>query len=76
MYKRKVICSNPKHNGPSRHPLTNEILYVLTDSAVLRDSLPRRQECWDCGEKRREEEDRKKQDRLKRLFADDEVQRD
>ena len=70
VYKRKVICST--HNGPSLHPLTGEVLYVLTESAVLRDSLPRRQECMDCGDKRRDEEEKKKQDRLKRLFAEDE----
>lgn len=72
MYKRKVICSNPKHNGPSLHPETGKILYVLTENAVLRDSMPRRMECWDCGEARREAEDKAKQDRLKRLFVEDE----
>jgi hypothetical protein len=29
-------------------------------------------ECWDCGEARREAEDKAKQDRLKRLFVEDE----
>ena len=72
MYKVKVICSNPKHNGPSLHPATGEILYILTENAALRDSLPKRQECMDCGDERREREEKAKQDRLKRLFTEDE----
>ena len=74
MYKRKVICS--VHNGPMLHPLTGEVQYILSENKVVLESIPRRSECWDCGEKRREEEDKKKQDRLKRLFADDEITRD
>jgi len=71
VYKRKVICSNPKHNGPSLHPATGEVLYVLAATKVQRDSIPRRQECWDCGEARRAEEEQRKQDRLKRLFTEE-----
>jgi len=75
MYKVKVICSNPKHNGPSLHPVTGEVLYILTSTPALRDVTPRRQECLTCGEARRDAEDKAKQDRLKRLFTED-TQRD
>jgi hypothetical protein len=68
MYKRKVICSNPKHNGPHSHE--GRILYVLGDNHVVSDNLPRHQECYDCGEARRDAEAKKKQDRLKKLFDD------
>ena len=70
MYKRKVICST--HNGPSLHPVTGEVLYIYSDNKVISEGLPRYQECLDCGEKRRDAEERAKQDRLKRLFSEDE----
>ncbi len=69
MYKRKVICS--VHNGPILHPLTGEVSYILSENHVISDGLPRRQECWDCGEARREKEEQRKQDRLKRLFTEE-----
>lgn len=70
MFKRKIICST--HNGPSLHPITGEVLYILSENRVTIEGLPRRQECFDCGEKRRDEEEKAKQDRLKRLFEDEE----
>lgn len=73
MYKVRITCSNPKHNGPSLHPLTGEVLYALASTPALRDSIPKKQECWDCGEERREAEEKAKQDRLKRMFTEEEI---
>jgi hypothetical protein len=69
IYKRKIICS--VHNGPSYHPTTGEILYAITENKTILAGLPRYNECWDCGEKRRAEEERKKQNKLTKTFTED-----
>ncbi len=41
---------------------------MLGESLASMMTLPDPIECWDCGEKRREEEERKKQDRNEKLI--------
>lgn len=54
--RRKFVC---KTCQTSKNSATGKTLYILGDTTGL-EVQPRMSECWDCGEKRRAEEDKKR----------------
>lgn len=66
--KRRMKCGtcNTRINSATGKPL-----YMLSDNLVTLTTASTTTECWDCGEKRREADEAKKQTRLSRLMAND-----
>lgn len=54
--KRRFVCGTC---GTSKNSATGKRLYILGEAVVLMTQA-RVSECWDCGEKRREAEDKKR----------------
>lgn len=62
--KRKLKCGTC---GTTKNKATGKTLYMFGDSPASMMILPDSIECWDCGEARREAEEKKKQERNKSL---------
>lgn len=62
--KRKVRCSTC---GTTKNSATGKTLYIIGDKDVPLIISQKATECWDCGETRRDEEKKKKQDRQEAL---------
>lgn len=63
--KRKLVCGTC---GTSKNSATGKTMYMLGDSLASMMILPDPIECYDCGNKRRDEEEKKKQNRNEKLI--------
>lgn len=64
--KRKLKCGTCE---TTKNSATGKTLYLLGDSDVSLMNANHVGECWDCGEKRRDAEKKKKQDRAEALVG-------
>lgn len=62
--KRRIRCSSC---GTTKNSATGKTLYIIGDRDVPLITNNKEVECWDCGEARREVEQKKKQERQKSL---------
>lgn len=68
--KRKIRCGTCQ---TTKNSATGKTLYLLSsDNHYMLHTFTGDGECWDCGEKRREAEEKKRQAHLSRLIEDDE----
>lgn len=67
--KRNIRC---KTCSTTKNSATGRKLYIVGgENHVMLHTMSNVGECWDCGEKRREIEDKKRQTHLSRLMEDE-----
>jgi len=72
MPKVKIKCGTCNKSTYKRQDGREVTSYASYSNAVLATGQQKVSECWDCGTARREAEEAKKQERLKRMMGDEE----